>query len=276
MKNFYKISEIADLFRLHPDTLRYYEEKGLLHPMRTDNGYRLFTIQDICTLNVIRSLLELNMATEDIRTYLEHKSVEATLAFLDQEEALFQEKLASLLAAREETRKRRQRLSEYRSVPEGQVTLSRQPLRPYVFLQENVILEREIDFLLKKLEIRHQDYIKVIGSQCMGAMVDEGSLKKGIYNHFSCVFFLTPQGGPRDACLPEGQYAGLFYRGSYDRLKEHLLTLTDGIRALGLEPAAPCLEFYHIDTHDTNLEEEYVTELQMMVRDPAAPRRHGC
>ena len=271
MKNFYKIREIADLFHLHPDTLRYYEEKGLLHPLRTDSGYRLFTIQDICTLNVIRSLLELDMAAEDIRDYLEHRSVEATLSLLDQEESLFQEKLAGLLAAREETRKRRRRLSQYRFVSEGQITLSWQPQRPYVFLQENVILEKEIDFLLKKLETRHQDYIKVIGSQCMGAMVDEGSLQKGIYNHFSCVFFLTPQDGPQDAHLPQGQYAGLFYRGGYDRLEEHLRTLTDGIRALGLESAAPPLEFYRIDTHDTNLEEEYVTELQMLVRNPAAP-----
>lgn len=34
MKDLYKIHEIAKLFGLHPDTLRYYEEKGLLHPER--------------------------------------------------------------------------------------------------------------------------------------------------------------------------------------------------------------------------------------------------
>lgn len=28
MKDLYKIHEIAKLFGLHPDTLRYYEEKG--------------------------------------------------------------------------------------------------------------------------------------------------------------------------------------------------------------------------------------------------------
>lgn len=52
MKDLYKINEIAKLFGLHPDTLRYYEEKGLLHPEREGNGYRMYTIQDICTLNV--------------------------------------------------------------------------------------------------------------------------------------------------------------------------------------------------------------------------------
>ena len=34
MKQFYQIHELAKLFDLCPDTLRYYEEKGLLHPVR--------------------------------------------------------------------------------------------------------------------------------------------------------------------------------------------------------------------------------------------------
>lgn len=266
MKNLYKIHEIARLFHLHPDTLRYYEEKGLLHPVRGKSNYRMYTIQDICTLNVIRSLRELDLPTEEIRTYLERRSVEETLSFLDRQEALLEDKLALLRAAGQEVRRRRERLERYRIVPEGQVSIKEESARPYVFLRENVILEKEIDFLLKKLEGRHQDYIKVIGSQTMGAILDGESLKKGVFNHFSCVFFLTPADGPRDALLPPGQYASLFYRGGYNRLDQHLETLLENIRARGLTPAAPPLELYHIDVHDTRRESEYVTELQMQVR----------
>lgn len=271
MKDLYKIHEIARLFQLHPDTLRYYEEKGLLHPVRGESNYRMYTIQDVCTLNVIRSLRELDLPTEEIRSYLERRSVAETLDFLDHQEALLEEKLSSLRTARQEARQRRERLERYRSVPEGQVTVTEQPARPYVFLRENVILEKEIDFLLKKLEGRHQDYIKVIGSQTMGAILDGESLKKGIWNHFSCVFFLTPPGGPRDALLPAGRYAGLFYRGGYDHLDRHLETLLRGIRAQGLVPAAPPLELYRIDVHDTRHESEYVTELQVLVKERSSP-----
>lgn len=269
MKDLYKIHEIARLFHLHPDTLRYYEERGLLRPVRGDSGYRMYTIQDICTLNVIRSLRELDLPTEEIRAYLERRSVGETLAFLDRQEALLAEKLALLRTAQWEAQQRRQRLEHYRAVPEGQVVVTEEGARPYVFLQEDVILEKEVDFLLKKLEGRHQDYIKVIGSQTMGAVLDGKSLEKGICNHFSCVFFLTPPDGPRDAVLPSGQYAGLFYRGGYDRLDSHLETLLAGVRARGLVPAAPPLELYHIDIHDTLCEAEYVTELQILVEAPA-------
>ena len=266
MKDLYKIHEIARLFRLHPDTLRYYEEKGLLHPVRGESGYRMYTIQDVCTLNVIRALRELDLPTEDIRAYLERRSVEETLSLLDRQEALLEEKLAALRAARLEAEQRRDRLERYRAVPEGQVSVTEEEARPYVFLRENVILAKEIDFLLKKLEGKHQDYIKVIGAQTMGAVLDGDRLRQGICSCFSCVFFLTPPGGPRDALLPAGRYAGLFYRGGYDRLDRHLETLFRGIRDLGLTPAAPPLELYRIDVHDTRHEAEYVTELQVLVK----------
>lgn len=37
------------------------------------------------------------------------------------------------------------------------------------------------------------------------------------------------------------------------------------IAAAGRRPAGPPLELYRVDAHDTNREEEYVTELQMRV-----------
>lgn len=268
MKDHYQIQEIARLFHLHPDTLRYYEEKGLLHPLRSESGYRMYTMQDVCTLNVIRALRELDLPTEDIRAYLERRSVAETLDLLDREESLLEEKLAALRAARQEARQRRARLERYRAVEAGRVRLTEEPARPYVFLRENVILEKEIDFLLKKLEGRHQDYIKVIGAQTMGAVLDGESLRRGVYSHFSCVFFLTPPVGPRDALLPAGRYAGLYYRGGYDHLDQHLETLFRGVRELGLVPAAPPLELYRIDVHDTRHEEEFVTEVQVLVEGP--------
>ena len=213
MKPFYQIHELAKLFDLCPDTLRYYEEKGLLHPVRGENRYRMYGIQDVCTLNIIRSLRGLDLPTRDIRGYLERRSVGETLALLDREEALLRRRMAELEAALQEAGNRRARLEKYRDAEAGRVEIVEEPERPYVFLEKDIILEREIDFLLKKLEQRHQDYLKVIGSQCMGAAVDEDSLSRGVYNHFSRVFFLTEAGLPFDDTLPAGVYARLYYRG---------------------------------------------------------------
>ena len=241
MKQFYQIHELAKLFDLCPDTLRYYEEKGLLHPVRGENRYRMYGIQDVCTLNIIRALRELKIPTRAIRTYLERRSVGETLSLLDREEALLRRRMAELEAALEEARARRARLEQYRAAEDGRVFFRREEARPYVFLEEDIILEKEIDFLLKKLEHRHQDYLKIIGSQCMGAAVDEEWLSRGVYNHFSRVFFLTEPGLPHDDALPAGEYACLYYRGAYDRLEEHCGVLLAGIAAAGRRPAGPPL-----------------------------------
>ena len=266
MKDLYKINEIAKLFGLHPDTLRYYEEKGLVAPQRGENGYRMYSIQDVCTLNVVRSLRELDMPLEEVRAYLARRSVDETLDFIEAEEVLLARKMDELERARQEAHQRRARLVKYSAVQAGVVTLRREAERPYVFLQEDIILEREIDFLLKKLEHRHQDFIKIIGRQTMGAILDGASLRQGVYNHFSCVFFLTGPDGSRDAALPAGEYARLFYRGAYDRFGEHFNTLLDGVARLGRTPDGPPLELYRIDVHDTRVEGEYVTEVQMKVK----------
>lgn len=167
----------------------------------------MYGIQDVCTLNIIRALRELKIPTRAIRAYLERRSVGETLSLLDREEALLRRRMAELEAALEEARARRARLEQYRAAEDGRVFFRREEARPYVFLEEDIILEKEIDFLLKKLEHRHQDYLKIIGSQCMGAAVDEEWLSRGVYNHFSRVFFLTEPGLPHDDALPAGEYA---------------------------------------------------------------------
>ena len=41
-ERYYTIGEIAKMYHLGVDTLRYYEEKGILEPIRGQNGYRYF------------------------------------------------------------------------------------------------------------------------------------------------------------------------------------------------------------------------------------------
>lgn len=47
MKQYFKIGEISKLYQIGVDSLRYYEELGLLTPKRGKNGYRLYRLDDI-------------------------------------------------------------------------------------------------------------------------------------------------------------------------------------------------------------------------------------
>jgi MerR family transcriptional regulator/heat shock protein HspR len=52
----YMISAVADLYKLHPQTLRLYERVGLLKPSRSEGNTRLYTEADLERLEIILTL----------------------------------------------------------------------------------------------------------------------------------------------------------------------------------------------------------------------------
>ena len=61
----YMISVAADLVGMHPQTLRIYEQKGLVRPKRTAGNTRLYSERDLERLRLIQRLttdLGLNLA----------------------------------------------------------------------------------------------------------------------------------------------------------------------------------------------------------------------
>jgi MerR family transcriptional regulator/heat shock protein HspR len=61
----YMISVAADLVGVHPQTLRIYEQKGLVRPQRTAGNTRLYSENDLQRLRLIQRLtteLGLNLA----------------------------------------------------------------------------------------------------------------------------------------------------------------------------------------------------------------------
>ncbi len=52
----YMISAVAEIYHVHPQTLRLYERLGLLKPSRTQGNTRVYTDQDLERLDVILTL----------------------------------------------------------------------------------------------------------------------------------------------------------------------------------------------------------------------------
>src|SRR3977135_187819 len=46
-KGAYMISAVAEMYEIHPQTLRLYEREGLLKPSRTEGNTRLYTDEDL-------------------------------------------------------------------------------------------------------------------------------------------------------------------------------------------------------------------------------------
>ncbi len=55
-KGAYMISAVAEMYGIHPQTLRLYEREGLLQPSRTEGNTRLYTDEDLQRLEFILTL----------------------------------------------------------------------------------------------------------------------------------------------------------------------------------------------------------------------------
>lgn len=266
MKEFYRIHELSGLFGLCPDTLRYYEEKGLLHPARGENRYRMYGIQDVITLNIVRSLRELGMTVEDIRTYLERRSVEETLALLEEEERLLRRRMEELERTRRQARRRQARLGAVRRCGSGAGGVF---VRGGTFLRlfagghhpgggDRLPAEKAGT----PASGLYQDHRGPVHGGGGGRREPETRRVQPLFQG------LFPYGtGPaqrrRPAC---GGVRAPFYRGGYGALQRHFQTLLAQVAAAAAGRAGEPLELYRIDAHDTNREAEYVTELQVPVR----------
>jgi MerR family transcriptional regulator/heat shock protein HspR len=65
----YMISAVAEMYEVHPQTLRLYEREGLLKPSRSDGNTRYYTQEDLERLEVILQLtreLGVNLAGVEI------------------------------------------------------------------------------------------------------------------------------------------------------------------------------------------------------------------
>lgn len=68
-KGTYMISAVAELYEIHPQTLRMYEREGLLRPSRSGGNTRQYTDADLQRLEVILSLtrdLGVNLAGVEV------------------------------------------------------------------------------------------------------------------------------------------------------------------------------------------------------------------
>jgi DNA-binding transcriptional MerR regulator len=70
-KGAYMISAVAEMYEIHPQTLRLYEREGLLQPSRTVGNTRLYTDEDLERLEFILNLardLGVNAGLRQLRT----------------------------------------------------------------------------------------------------------------------------------------------------------------------------------------------------------------
>lgn len=108
--NYYTISQLAEQFDISTRTIRYYEERGLISPIRTESGQRLYTKKDRAVLKLILRGKRFGFSLEEIHEMISlfdsdrtgRKQLEKTIAYGEQKLKEVTERIEDLMQLKQE------------------------------------------------------------------------------------------------------------------------------------------------------------------------------
>ncbi len=260
MKKYFKIGEIAKLYHIGTDSLRYYEKLGILTPKRSENDYRLYSLHDIWRLNVIRDLRNLDFSMEQIKDYLNNRSITSTESLFEQELSAIDNKLEELYALRENVQNRLQTLKDVRRHPLGIIEQTYHHTRHCHMIQSGYQTDEEMDVLIKQLLNKDEHNLYIIGNNRIGSLLALNDVRKRHFQGYQAVFIIDEHGNDT---LPAGNYLSLCYQGSCNQNAKYIPKMLDYASQNGLTPVDPVLEILWVDIHQSEDTNEHIIQLQI-------------
>lgn len=263
----YRIGEICKLYDIGPDSIRYYEEKGLIFPARKENGYRVYSLEDIWRLNVIKDLRKLNFSIKQIKRYLEDRNINTTIHLMEKEINLIEKEIMPLVTLKRNLEKRIKVLKDFEKIDDyGKVKIRKLKTRKIILIEESMSKEEEINLAFRKLEGRNDSKLFLFANKDMGVFISEQGMKKGDYTLYQNAFFFVDDNEEKyNMILPEGYFAVLVYRGSYGKSQQLFEKMVEFIEMEGYSIKGSSMEIYRLDIHGTSREEEFITEIQIPI-----------
>ncbi|QZY55181.1 MerR family transcriptional regulator [Crassaminicella profunda] len=267
MKKEYTIGEICKLYNIGPDSMRYYEKKGLITPRRRKNGYRIYSIEEVWKLNIIKDLRKLKFSVKQIKEYLEDRSIQSTKALVDHEIKLIEKEIESLEDTNKNLKRKLDSLKQINKIKDYEkIKIKNIPLRKIILIEQDVSKDEEIDLAFRKLQSISDEKVFLFGNKDMGAFISDEGMKRGRYNLYQKVFFFVEDVENYDyICLPEGYYATLVYKGAYEKSQRFISQMLMYIKKHHYSLRGNPLEIYRVDIHQTAKKEEFITEIQIPI-----------
>ena len=268
MKKEYTIGQICKLYNLGPDSIRYYEKKGLINPKRRPNVYRVYSIDDIWRLNIIKDLRKLDFSTKQIKEYLENRSIDTTIHLMRKEIELIEEKIKPLLELKENLQEKLVNLEEFKNIDSyGEIMVKKIKERKIILIEGIMSKDEEVDLAFRKLEGRDDSKLFLFGNKDMGVFIADEGLKRENYSLYEkAFFFVDDEEEDYNMILPSGHFITLIYGGSYKKSQKYFENMMDFIKKNGYKLSGRPMEIYRLDIHGTSKEKEFITEIQIPVK----------
>lgn len=257
-EGYYTIGQIAKMYHLGADSLRYYEERGILQPTRGDNGYRLYSPKDIWRLNVILDLRRLGFPVEQIYQYFQNRTLDATVELLGEELRLIEEKQRQLRAMKKTVQEELQTITEARALPLGEIQIKKIDPRPAYIIERDYSEDEEMDILMKDL-IQLSGQNQLIGNNRIASVL----APENVPTKYTAAILFDAKG---DGVVPGGEYLSICYRGVWNS-RENAALLRHYAEEHGIRLSGYVIDIIWIDIHTAEPMEEHISEVQALIAE---------
>ncbi len=238
-------NEFAKFVGVSKHTLFYYDKEGVFCPaQKNDNGFRGYSIFQIETFLVIKSLAEIGVSLSNIKEYLKTRSELNCMMLLEENEKILEEKIERLKKAKELVKEKKQTIKDYLECKEEGVFIAFE--------------EKERLFITKSDEndyyMPFTEHIKNVGESTLNLPCAVGHIIRNenmqSKEYFDYYFSKTKLRGKSTLIKPAGNYLNYYHKNGYYTIEEAYKKVLD-----------------HADEHNINLGEYF---FEYMVLDEIA------
>ncbi len=268
-KAYLKINEVSKLYNIGVDSLRYYEDIGLLIPSRgAENNYRYYGYEDLMKLNLIRELRKLNFSFIQIKEMLGHRNLRSTLELLNRELSLIDLEIRKMQDSRHAVLQRIHSLETAISdITYNQISVRSMPERKCLHIVYDDVTIDEIDYYISTFIKEHGIHLEDMIGRSDGYRLDIHKACSPERYAVKEVFILNKYLSMEPSfILPAGEYLSVAYNGRISKSRiwgEKMLKYAEENHIL---TEGDMFEFCVIDYYETDVPEEYITLLQIKIK----------
>lgn len=169
----FRIGEFAQIAQVSGRLLRYYDELGLLHPVRVDpdTGYRYYSIRQLPQLNRILALKDLGLTLDQIGTFLQDEvSPDQLRVMLAMKRAQVEQSLRAEELRLRHIESRIAQIDEIGDIADYDVVVKAVPAVPYLSVRQHCrdmgeawqVLSEVVDCGIRGIRPKQRDRLVVV------------------------------------------------------------------------------------------------------------------
>ncbi len=265
MKDFFTIGEIAKLFLVKVETLRYYDEIGLLKPqyINKQTNYRYYTTQQFERLNSIKYLRALGVPINSLLDFFNYRDTGTLMTMLNAQKAKIALKKKELETIERKISRRLEQMEDAINTPLDTIAEVKLPQWQVAYLRREYVLGDDIEYPLAEL-IKNYGIDGDVFLGKIGISISVSDLKANRYDRYSSIFMILEDEDritASDITFPARDYLRIRFTGSHLNASQYYNKLFAYMKSHHYELVDDSIEIALIDYGITNDIDKYVTEI---------------